>query len=535
MIERASASPTRLSRSSPGAPPRRRGGGGDGRRGVARAAMRGPEGRPAPPWRAPRGEVSMAAGAVERRCEWTVTGDLEVSRAERPRPAFADAEVLCDLLVVAQCASSGIIDFDPVPHAAGNDVVCARNLSAGNLDRIVRAPGDVLGKASAAARSDVFRRGGQFFRRLRLVVVASSEPRRTCQRGSVAGDGVAPGPCVLMPQGTRENFGDASAKQRTAREKRLEARRRRSAPRTESGPADKEDKEEDAAARRAAEAEAAKLGACPTARWRLCLWLRRLRRRPKRSAAVGSGEAPRAPPSWRTGRRSVGRRSGIIAEAQEAMAPSASFPLGACARGKTRAPRRPCSIYQKRGACGSCARAARTPWTRLCARTRAGGGSSIMSGGSFALASFQRLFHQLLGFSAGGHLEGAQSRGRGAAGGVRRGARAARALRQAHPRDSGYRKSGRGRGGRRGGRARLGPVVRWSGGTLRSGDRAARAAPELGPLRKRQRAKTLEPIRTTRSPRRGRRRRELRGERSTRGGGGRRRRLVARLGELSGR
>ena len=79
--------------------------------------------------------VAATVGNGEFRCEWTSSGDV-VKRAER-LAMYAESEVLCDLSVVRACGGRDI-DFDPVPHAAGDDIARARNLQSGCLDRILR-------------------------------------------------------------------------------------------------------------------------------------------------------------------------------------------------------------------------------------------------------------------------------------------------------------------------------------------------------------------------------------------------------------
>ena len=459
----------------------------------------------------------MAAGAVERRCEWTVTGDV-VSRAER-LAAFADAEVLCDLLVVKQCASSGIIDFDPVPHAAGNDVVCARNLSAGNLDRIVRAAGGSRGvRGAGSSDAPFFAEGGVNFSG---DFASSSLLGRTelTERGSVAGDGVAPGPCVLMPQGTRENFGDASAKQRTAREKRLESEKEAKRPEDGNGPADKEDKEEDAAARRAAEAEAKE------ATGRLSYGA--LAALSLASASQATTQTLRAlwdpgrpPPPLVAHETTLLAAKRVIAEAQEAMAPRLLL-SGPARAGKTRAAAAVLDLPEARRMWLLRTRGAHAVDEAVREDPRAGGGSSIMSGGSFALASFQRLFHQLLGFSPE-----ATSRERKAAvvallEGC--GEERERLGRYAKPilEILGIEKADEGAEDAEEDALVSDRWSEWSGGTLRSGGSGGKssarggASPEASTSQN-ARAYTHDALATPRAKAKG----SLRGERSTRGGGG---------------
>ena len=332
--------------------------------------------------------VTMAAGAAERRCEWTVTGDV-VSRAER-LAAFADAEVLCDLLVVKQCASSGIIDFDPLPHVSGDDVVCARNLSAGHLDRIVGIAGGSRRHASAGGGNFFADGGGDFASSSMLGRLELTE------RGAVAGDGVAPGPCILMPQGTRENFGDASAKRRALREKS------ESEARGDDADADASEtiSAEDVAARRATEAEATEAAGRLSYGALAALSLA--------SASLATAETLRAlwdpgklsaPPPLVAHETTLLAAKRVIAEAQEAMAPRLLFLEGPARAGKTRAAAAVLDLPEARRMWLLRTRGAHAVDEAVRRDPRGGGGSAILSSGSFALASFQRLFHQLLGFS----------------------------------------------------------------------------------------------------------------------------------------
>jgi CheY-like chemotaxis protein len=461
--------------------------------------------------------VSMAAGAAERRCEWTVTGDV-VSRAER-LAAFADAEVLCDLLVVKQCASSGIIDFDPVPHAAGNDVVCARNLSAGNLDRIVRAAGGSRGiRGAGSSDAPFFAEGGVNFSG---DFASSSLLGRTelTERGSVAGDGVAPGPCVFMPQGTRENFGDASAKQRAAREKRLESEKEAKRPEDGNAPADKE---EDAAARSAAEAEAKEATGRLSYGALAALSLASASQATTQTlrALWDPGRLP-APPPLVAHETTLLAAKRVIAEAQEAMAPRLLFLSGPARAGKTRAAAAVLDLPEARRMWLLRTRGTHAVDDAVREDPRAGGGASIMSGGSFALASFQRLFHQLLGFSPE-----ATSRERKAAvvallEGC--GEERERLGRYAKPilEILGIEKAD---GGAEDAEEDALGSDRWSersGGTLRSGGSGGKsgarggASPDASSSQN-ARAKTHDALASPRAKAKG----SLRGERSTRGGGG---------------
>ena len=87
--------------------------------------------------------VFCPVGGDLQRSEWSVVGEA-VQRAQR-LAVFGEAEVLCDLSVVRACAGWPI-DFDPVPHAAGDDISRARNLVAGSLDLII-------GRSTGASRS----------------------------------------------------------------------------------------------------------------------------------------------------------------------------------------------------------------------------------------------------------------------------------------------------------------------------------------------------------------------------------------------
>jgi cAMP-specific phosphodiesterase 4 len=342
--------------------------------------------------------VTMAAGAAERRCEWTVTGDV-VARAER-LAASADAEVLCDLLVVKQCASSGIIDFDPLPHVSGDDVVCARNLSAGHLDRIVGIAGGSRRHANGGGGNFFVSDGGGDF-------ASSSMLGRLelTERGAVAGDGVAPGPCILMPQGTRENFGDASAKRRALREKEKsesEARESEDADGHVASETQQKSSAEDDAARRATEAEA-----ISTAAGRLSYGA--LAALSLASASVATAETLRllwdrhgklpAPPPLVAHETTLLAAKRVIAEAQEAMAPRLLFLEGPARAGKTRAAAAVLDLPEARRMWLLRTRGAHAVDEAIRRDPRGGGGAAILSSGSFALASFQRLFHQLLGFS----------------------------------------------------------------------------------------------------------------------------------------
>ena len=252
---------------------------------------------------------------------------------------------------------------------------------------------------------------------------------------------------------------------------------------------------------------------------------------PNAPRAVGSGEAPRATPP--RGARDdapggeAGHRRGAGGDGTEA-----SFPLGACARGED-ARRGGRARFTGSAAHVAPAHARRARRGRGCARGPARRRRQQHHERRLVRAGVvSKAVPPAAGLLTGGHLEGAQSRGRGAAGRVRRGARAARALRQAHPRDSGYRKSGRGRGGRRGGRARLGPVVRV--------ERRDASVGGIGRQEQRSRwglsGSVNEPKRSSQYARRARHAAgEGEGEPSRRALDAGRRRLVARLGELSGR
>ena len=94
--------------------------------------------------------VSMPARLARKRTEWGLVGDA-VHRAERLAYA-ADAEVLCDLAVVRGVGADGYIDFDPVPHASGDDTARPRNLSEGALDCILAvAMGKRFGNSARGA------------------------------------------------------------------------------------------------------------------------------------------------------------------------------------------------------------------------------------------------------------------------------------------------------------------------------------------------------------------------------------------------
>jgi hypothetical protein len=139
--------------------------------------------------------VAMPAGEQSDRCEWSVVGDA-VSRAER-LAEFADSEVLCDLRVQRACVGQRV-DFDPVPHASGDDTARARNLAPGVLDSILaKASGSGAGKTPDRDDGDgVF--GG---------MTSGMGVLELSERGKESGDGLAPGPTVLMPADLVEMYG----------------------------------------------------------------------------------------------------------------------------------------------------------------------------------------------------------------------------------------------------------------------------------------------------------------------------------------
>ena len=160
--------------------------------------------------------VAMPAGEQGDRCEWSVVGDA-VSRAER-LAEFADSEVLCDLRVQRACVGQ-LLDFDPVPHASGDDTARARNLAPGVLDSI-------LAKASASAAGRNAESGGRMggldggrgdggvFGGM----TSGMGVLELRERGKEPGDGLAPGPTVLMPADLVETYGETS-KERSRRKR----------------------------------------------------------------------------------------------------------------------------------------------------------------------------------------------------------------------------------------------------------------------------------------------------------------------------
>ena len=160
--------------------------------------------------------VAMPAGEQGDRCEWSVVGDA-VSRAER-LAEFADSEVLCDLRVQRACVGQRL-DFDPVPHASGDDTARARNLAPGVLDSILaKASASAAGKGAGGEKDggmgglDGGRGGGGVFGGM----TSGMGVLELRERGKIPGDGLAPGPAVLMPADLVETYGDTS-KQRSRR------------------------------------------------------------------------------------------------------------------------------------------------------------------------------------------------------------------------------------------------------------------------------------------------------------------------------
>jgi hypothetical protein len=135
--------------------------------------------------------VTMSAG-MQQRCEWGMIGEA-VARAERLAEA-ADAEVLCDLRV--RHGVGALIDFDPVPHASGDDTARARNLAPGALDAI-------LSRKNSRSYDDT---AGVFANSSAMGYIELEE------RGKAAGNGLALGSCVLMPADTLVNYGKTDNK-----------------------------------------------------------------------------------------------------------------------------------------------------------------------------------------------------------------------------------------------------------------------------------------------------------------------------------
>ena len=358
--------------------------------------------------------VTMAAGSVDLRCEWTTTGDV-VSRAER-LAAFADAEVLCDLRVVKQCAGSGIIDFDPVPHAAGDDVARARNLSAGHLDRIIGIAG-----ASGRDRSHGYDFSRMYGDNSGSVFSGSSLLGRSelTERSIVSGDGLAPGPCVLMPHGTREAFGDTSKDTKNVpshSEKESGAKDTAQKSKTDADEDEKVDgddsndnlnpimskiTDDELITKRTDELEAKeaaeKLSYSALAALSLAsasaatvTTLENLMNKP-------CPKNTPAPPALVAHETTLLAAKRVIAEAQEAMAPRLFFLEGPARAGKSRAANAVLDLPEVRRLWLLRTRGAHA--VDEVVKNGAGGGAALTSSGSFALASFTNLFHQLLGFS----------------------------------------------------------------------------------------------------------------------------------------
>ena len=162
--------------------------------------------------------VAMPAGEQGDRCEWSVVGDA-VSRAER-LAEFADSEVLCDLRVQRACVGQRL-DFDPVPHASGDDTARARNLAPGVLDSILaKASASAAGKGAGESGmggmggSDGGRGDGGVFGGM----TSGMGVLELRERGKEPGDGLAPGPTVLMPADLVETYGETS-KERSRRKR----------------------------------------------------------------------------------------------------------------------------------------------------------------------------------------------------------------------------------------------------------------------------------------------------------------------------
>ena len=136
-----------------------------------------------------------------------MVGDA-VSRAEQ-LAEFADSEVLCDLRVQRACAGT-LLDFDPVPHASGDDTARARNLAPGVLDSILaKASASAAGKGAGGEKDggmgglDGGRGGGGVFGGMTSGMGACFARTR-----EGTGDGLAPGPTVLMPADLVETYAD---------------------------------------------------------------------------------------------------------------------------------------------------------------------------------------------------------------------------------------------------------------------------------------------------------------------------------------
>ena len=315
----------------------------------------------------------------------------------------------------------------------------------------------------------------------------------------------------------------AGERQHRAREKRLGARRRQKRPQDGgNGPADKEDKEEDlpSARRRRAPREAKELSfhRAPVLRPHVapCSHHRtRLRRRPKRSErAVGSREASHRP-RWRTASAAASWRQhsstadGVKIDGAEAPFSSRGRVRAALTRRGERELVRP----EARRMWLLRTRAARTGWRRRRARGPARRGKRHLNRRRAAARSrWRRRFKGRSTSCWAAHRRpprgSAKPRSwrcwRGAARTRRRAP--LRRVREHHPRDSGYRKSGRGRA-RASASARSARIgwSEWSGGRHRSLSALARSTLEVGPPTKRQRARKALSQYATRSPRRGRR------------------------------
>lgn len=142
--------------------------------------------------------VTMPAG-MQQRCEWGMIGGA-IARAERLAEA-ADAEVLCDLRVSRVVGN--LIDFDPVPHASGDDTARARNLTPGALDAILqRAAGNSRGRDDGNS-------AGVFGHSSAMGRIEIEE------RGKASGNGLASGGCVLMPADTLVKYGPGTRERET--------------------------------------------------------------------------------------------------------------------------------------------------------------------------------------------------------------------------------------------------------------------------------------------------------------------------------
>ena len=277
--------------------------------------------------------VAMPAGEQSDRCEWSVVGDA-VSRAER-LAEFADSEVLCDLRVQRACVGQRV-DFDPVPHASGDDTARARNLAPGVLDSILaKASGSGAGKTPDRDDGDgVF--GG---------MTSGMGVLELSERGKETGDGLAPGPTVLMPADLVEMYGknDGGREERMRgkndgatiiEEEDEEGGKSKSKKKDSDTDSKKSSKDELLSTEKAAKpspSAAAALSAAAAA----CAAADSLYRAERPTRSMRAKRPPNLPAISRETTLMAAKR--VVAEAQEAMAPRLLFLEGPPHSGKTKA------------------------------------------------------------------------------------------------------------------------------------------------------------------------------------------------------